>query len=61
MNLLLFLERFSEILKQRHFYLVNTRMHSKRDIKMVGCVRGGGGGGSPRNCRWGCVVPFFKW
>ena len=27
-------------------------------LKWVGCVRGGGG--SPRNCRWGCNVPFFK-
>ena len=27
------------------FYLVNTRMRSKRDNKMVGCVREGGGGG----------------
>ena len=33
-------------------------------LKWVGCVRRrgrGGGGGSPRNCRWGCKVPFFKW
>ena len=28
------------------FYLVNTRIRSKRDIKMVGCVRGGWGGGA---------------
>ena len=33
-------------------------------LKWVGCVRrggGGGGGSSPRNSRWGCDVPFFKW
>ena len=41
-----------------HFYLVNTRMRSKRDVKMGPlCTRAGG---SLRNCRWGCDVPFFK-
>ena len=40
------------------FCLVNTHMCSKRDIKMVGWVHGAGEG-SPRNCRWGCDVPFF--
>ena len=35
------------------------RMRSKRDIKMGSAVYAGGC--SPRNCRWGCDVPFFKW
>ena len=43
------------------FYLVNTRMRSKRDIKMGRlCTRGGGGGGSPRNCRWGVTFCFLN-
>ena len=39
-------------------------MRSKRDVKMDRLCTGGGGGGwgegSPRNCRWGCDVPFLK-
>ena len=40
-------------------------MRSKRDNKMGRlCMRGWGGGvgegGSPRNCRWGCHVPFLN-
>ena len=44
------------------FYLVNTGMRSKRDVKMDRlCTPGRGWEGSPRNCRWGCDVPFLKW
>ena len=40
------------------FYLVNTLMRSKRDIKKGRL--GTPGGFSPRNCRWGCDVLFLK-
>ena len=44
------------------FYLVNTRMRKKRDIKKGRLrTRGGGGGGvgSPRNCRLRRDVRIF--
>ena len=41
------------------FYLVNTRMRSKRNSKMGRLCTPGEGGGSPWNWRWGCDVPFF--
>ena len=39
------------------FYLFNMRMRSKQDIKKGQLCTWGG---SPRNCRWGCDVWFFK-
>ena len=44
-------------------YFVNIRACVANEIlKRAGSVRSGagGGGGSPRNCRWGCDVWFFK-
>ena len=35
-------------------------MRSKRDIKMGRLCTWGGGGGGPRNCRWGFDVSSFK-
>ena len=40
-----------------HFYLVNTRMRSKRDLKMGRLCTPGG---SPRNCRWGVTFRFLN-
>ena len=47
------------------FYLVNTRMRSKRDIKKGGLYTlGWGGGCSPRNCsrncRWSVALVFVS-
>ena len=59
-NDVLLLQNFIKAAEKQWFLLFISFIRAclaNEILKWVGCV---GWGGSPRNCRWGCDVPFFK-